>query len=288
MMQGNALPALTSSALWGGADFSGGMAVGASGGDLRAALRVIVLSHASTLCVLLLIVLLRGEGVPHGRLLLWGLAAGLNSAVALTAFYIALARGAMGASAAVSGVLAAAIPAIVSITVEGRPSTLRLAGFLVAVVAIWMIAAGPRDEGASKSTLPLAVVAGVGFGIYFVALRMTNPLGVFMPMILSRVVSLTLCGAMLCVLALRGSSSDGVMNRRAIAWALGAGVLDTSGNGLFVLATRMGRLDVAAVLASLYPAATILLAWWLLKERLARRQVLGMAMAVGAVAMITV
>jgi drug/metabolite transporter (DMT)-like permease len=72
-----------------------------------------------------------------------------------------------------------------------------------------------------------------------------------------------------------------------VVWALGAVLLDTSGNLLFIAATRAGRLDVAAVLASLYPASTILLAAWMLRERPTRRQGLGMAVAAAAVVMIT-
>lgn len=288
MIQMNALMALGAALLWGGGDFSGGMGVGAAGGKTGAALRVVMLSHISSFSVLLLIVLLRNEGLPHGRLLLWGLLAGVCGGVALTCFYMALSRGAMGASAAVSGLLAAAIPAVVSMVVEGSPSVLRLGGFVVAALAIWMIAAGPAGQHAERSTMMLATIAGVGFGVYFVALRMANPLGVFMPMALARVGSLITCGVMLLVLAARGATGGGVMNRKAALWAVAAGALDTTGNLLFVAATRVGRLDVAAVLASLYPASTIVLAGWLLKEKLSQRQWFGMAVAAGAVVMIAV
>jgi drug/metabolite transporter (DMT)-like permease len=81
--------------------------------------------------------------------------------------------------------------------------------------------------------------------------------------------------------------AGGRLTRLAISWALGAALLDTSGNLLFIAATRAGRLDVAAVLASLYPASTILLAAWMLREKPTRRQGLGMAVAAAAVVMIT-
>jgi drug/metabolite transporter (DMT)-like permease len=287
MIHFNALLALASAVLWGGGDFSGGMGVGAAGGKTGSALRVVMLSHISSFAVLLMIVLLRHEGMPHGALLGWGLLAGFCGGISLTSFYMALSRGAMGASAAVSGLLAAAIPAVVSIAVEGAPTALRIAGFLLAAAAIWMIAAGPAAPGAARSTLPLAIVAGIGFGVYFVALRMANPLGVFMPMALARVGSLITCGVIFLFLAMRGQTGGEAMNSKAVWWALGAGALDTSGNLLFVAATRVGRLDVAAVLASLYPASTIVLAGWLLHERLSRRQWVGMAIAACAVVMIT-
>ena len=88
---------------------------------------------------------------------------------------------------------------------------------------------------------------------------------------------------------LRGEERrEPVMTKRVVMWALATALLDTSGNLLFIAATRAGRLDVAAVLASLYPASTILLAAWTLKERPTRRQGLGMAVAAVAVVMITV
>jgi drug/metabolite transporter (DMT)-like permease len=90
-------------------------------------------------------------------------------------------------------------------------------------------------------------------------------------------------------MSLRGGVGERVrMTRTVVAWALTAVLLDTSGNLLFIAATRAGRLDVAAVLASLYPASTILLAAWTLRERPTRRQGWGMVVAAAAVVMITV
>jgi drug/metabolite transporter (DMT)-like permease len=287
----NALMALAAAAAWGGGDFSGGMGVKTSGGSTRAAVRIIVLAHVASLAVLACVIFLHHEPLPHGALLGWSLLAGVAVAVSLTAFYIALSRGEMGVSAAISGLLAAAIPAVVSTLLEGAPGLLKLAGFALALAAIWVIAAGPSPENAGgRGTLGLAILAGVGFGIYFVALRMANPLGVVMPTTLARVGSLATCGVML--LALRVGGNEGRSAWRlgpvAMGWALAAAVLDTGGNLLFVGATRLGRLDVAAVLGSLYPAGTILLAAWRLHERPTRRQVVGMVMALVAVVMISV
>ena len=232
MVHGNALLALAAAVLWGGGDFSGGMAVKSAGGTMGAALRVILLSHVVSLGILLILAWVRGDAFPHGAALAWGLSAGAMAGIALACFYVALSRGAMGASAALSGLLAAAIPAAVSAGGEGSPGLVRLVGFLVAGAAIWLIAAGPNPE---------AKAGGEKF-------RLT---------------------------------------RVMMAWTMGAVLLDTAGNLLFIAATRAGRLDVAAVLASLYPASTILLAAWTLHERPTRRQGLGMAVAAAAVVMIT-
>ena len=288
----NVLPALLAALLWGGGDFSGGMGVKHAGGTLRAALRIVLLSHFTSFSFLLLTAWLRHDPFPHGAPLFWGIGAGVAGGLSLTAFYIALSRGAMGASAAISGLLAAAIPAAVSIASSGSPGLLRLAGFVIAGASIWIIAAGPNPENepsasAGNSTLWLAILSGAGFGIYFVALNFAGSSGLIWPMATARMGSLTTCTLLLLISSARLPSEPLRLPRLAIVWALSTALLDTSGNLLFIAATRAGRLDIAAVLASLYPASTILLAAWTLRERPTRRQTLGMAIAAAAVVMIT-
>jgi drug/metabolite transporter (DMT)-like permease len=296
----NALIALAAAALWGGGDFCGGMGVKQAGGSTKAALRFVVMSHCISFAVLLVILVVLHRPVPLGAPALWAVAGGVAGGVGLTAFYIALSRGAMGAAAAVSGLLAAAVPAVVSSAMEGAPRALTLAGFGMAAAAIWMIAAGdsPENQDHSSASLALAAFGGVAFGVYFVALRMANPLGLVAPMAIARVGSLAVCGLLLGAMAICGGTSERQTRRTLrtprfakviwplLPWALGVALMDTGGNVMFVAATRLGRLDVAAVLASLYPAGTILLAAWHLHERPTWRQVAGMAAALAAVVMI--
>ncbi len=129
----------------------------------------------------------------------------------------------------------------------------------------------------------LAIAAGAGFGFYFVALKYAGGAGPVWPMAMARMGSISTCG--LILLALRGAETVRV-TRRVMVWVLSTALFDTTGNLLFVAATRAGRLDVAAVLASLYPASTILLAAWMLKERPTKRQGWGMVVAAGAVVLI--
>lgn len=304
-MQGNIVLGLLAALFWGGGDFSGGMSAKNAGGTLPATLRVILLSHFVSFSILATIAMLRGDSFPHGAPLVWGLVTGVAGGLSVAAFYIALARGAMGIAAAVSGLLAAAIPALVTMWSEGSPGTLHLIGFLVVGVAVWLIAAAPSgvlEDGAapSASTMLLAILAGAGFGIYFIALKQAGAAGVAWPMATARIGSLTMCSLLLGFLALRQEDTAATkqladlpeaskpgLTRVAVLWALSTAVLDTSGNLFFLSATRVGRLDVAAVLASLYPASTILLAAWILKERFSRRQGFGMAIAAVAVVLIT-
>jgi len=292
LLHGNALLALMAAALWGGGDFSGGMGVKRAGGSMGAAVRVVLLSHTMSFTVLLAVSLFRGSPFPQGAPLWWGLGAGLTAGISLTCFYIALSRGAMGASAALSGLLAAAIPAAVSAVSEGSPGWLRMAGFAVAGVAIWMIAAGPNEEAtpASRGTFWLAMVGGVGFGVYFVALKFAGTAGIVWSLATARMGSLSICTLMLVGMMARGevaASEKAQITRGVVLWAAATALLDTTGNLLFIAATQAGRLDVAAVLASLYPASTILMAAWMLRERPTRRQGLGMAAAAVAVVMVT-
>lgn len=285
--------ALAAAVLWGFGDFSGGMGVKRAGGSVAAALRIILISHTTSLCGLLLVLWIRRDDLLHGRPVLWALAAGIAGGLSLAAFYIALSRGSMGASAAVSGLLAAALPATLSSFVEGSPGLLRLAGFAIAGIAIWMIAAGPADptRPVAADTMFLAIGAGGGFGVYFIALRMAGATGgsVLWPMTVARVGSLSTCALLVAVLSLTRARWAGPsrITRSVVFWSLLTAVGDTTGNLLFLAATRAGRLDIAAVLASLYPASTILLAGALLKERPSARQGWGMAVAAIAVVLIT-
>jgi uncharacterized membrane protein len=291
----NAVFGLLAALFWGGGDFSGGMGAKHAGGTLGGALRVILLSHTASLSILLTIALLRGDSFPHGAQLLWGISAGVIGGLSLAFFYIALARGAMGAAAAISGLLAAAVPAVLTIAAEGSPGTLHLTGFAVAGIAIWMVAAAPTgvlESPALKpaaSTMLLAIAAGAGFGLYFIALKHAAAAGVVWPMATARMGSITTCTLFAHCLTLtnRRPAARIKLAKPAILWALSTALLDTCGNLLFISATRAGRLDVAAVLASLYPASTILLAGLVLKERFSRRQGIGMAIAAVAVVMIT-
>jgi drug/metabolite transporter (DMT)-like permease len=282
-LAGNALLALAAAGFWGVGDFSGGMGVKTAGGSVGAALRVVILSHITSFTLLVIAAFALGDAFPHGRLLAWGLAAGVAGGLSLSAFYIALSRGGMGTSSAISGVLAAAVPAAVAMVADGAPGWRKGVGFLVAGVAIWMIAAGDSAQE-QASTAWLAIGAGAGFGLYFVALKYAGAAGVIWPMATARMGSISTCAVIL--LALRGAGSVRI-TRQVMQWVLATALFDTTGNLIFIAATRAGRLDVAAVLASLYPASTILLAAWRMKERPTRRQGWGMAVAGVAVVLVS-
>ncbi len=284
--------ALLAAAFWGMGDFSGGMSVKSapSGANpIGAALRVVLFSHLTSFTILTILASSLHQPLPQGASLVWAITAGILGGLSLTAFYIALAHGAMGASAAISGLLAAAIPSTLAILLNGSPGLHRLVGFLIAATAIWLIAAGPAETEA-RSTILLATLAGIGFGLYFVAIKYagahSSPLWT---MAFARTGSISTCALTLFAFRVAGKPTGPVpIPSRMILWILSTALFDTSGNLLFVFATRAGRLDIASVLASFYPAGTILLAAATLGERPTRRQLSGMAVATAAVVLITI
>jgi len=234
-----------------------------------------------------------GDAFPHGTPVAWGVFGGVISGVSLVAFYMALAKGHMGSAAAVSGLLCAAVPAVVSGFTEGAPGWNRLLGFLLAGAAIWLIASSAEGAAsASRSAIVLSTLSGVGFGVYFVSLKYAGAAGVLWPMGLSRIGSASTAAILLVAMSLWPSSERSASSVRAnlwllLAWIAAGAALDSGGNVSFLAATRLGRLDVAAVLASIYPASTILLAAIFLKEQTTRQQKMGMVLALPAVVLIT-
>ena len=287
----NAVFGLLAAALWGGGDFAGSAAVKRMGSTVRGALLVVLVGHVLSLITVTLLAVLHGESFVGGAPLWWGIAGGAISSVSLVAFYIALSTGHMGSAAAVSGLLCAAVPAVASGFMEGAPGVTRLLGFMLAGAAIWLIAsASDADHTASRRAMVLSTLGGIGFGIYFTALKFASAAGVLWGMAAARTGSAGTAAVVLVLLALfRFREAGEIAPRRGLtlAWIVGGAALDTGGNLSFLAATRAGRLDVAAVLSSLYPAGTILLAAWLLHETTSRQQKVGMLLALPAVVLIT-
>lgn len=266
---------LTSAAAWGAGDFCGGLA------SKRAPLLgVLVVGYATGVVLVAAAALLTGEAAPPAVALGWALAAGVSGTVGLGALYRGLAIGRMAVVAPVSAVLSAALPVAWGAATDGLPPAARLAGFALALLGIWLVA---RTGGGApdRQGLALALLAGCGFGAFLVLMGRAGGAGPFWPLAAARTTSLAI---VLAVALLRGGPWS--PPRRALPVVLLSGVLDAGGNAFFVLASRAGRLDVAAVLSSLYPASTMLLAALLLRERVSRAQGLGIAAVLGAIVLI--
>jgi drug/metabolite transporter (DMT)-like permease len=268
---------LASALSWGAGDFSGGLAT-----KRAPVFGVLAIGHAVGLLLLIALALVWGEPLPSATYLGWGLAAGLAGAVGLASLYRALAVGQMGMVAPVSAVLTAALPALFAILTEGMPGALKLAGFGLALLGIWLIA-GTGASGGARHGLGLALLSGCGFGTFFILVHRAGANAVFWPLAAARIGSLGL----VLPIAL-GRRQFPQPDRRVLVPVLLSGALDVAGNAFFVLAGQAGRLDVAAILASLYPASTVLLAALLLGERVMRVQVVGIVAALAAIALIAI
>ncbi len=272
---------LASAAVWGAGDFSGGLAT--KRGNVYV---VVTLSQVVGLVCLLVLALLLEGALPPARDLFFGALAGLAGVVGILALYSGLARGRMGVVAPTTAVLSASIPVIVGIFTEGVPPVLVLAGFGLAVTAVWLLSGGGKAGGIRRDELGLALLAGMGFSLFFVFIDRISIGVVFWPLTVARVASVPLL--FMFLLSRHWPSAKWELPARRVLPIIAlSGILDSGGNYFFALATQSGRLDIAAVLASLYPASTVLLARLVLKETLGRRQWLGVAMALVALVLIT-
>jgi drug/metabolite transporter (DMT)-like permease len=189
----------------------------------------------------------------------------------------------MGVVAPLSAVLSALLPAGVGMLTEGLPVPLQVAGIGLALPAVWLVFSGGEHGRAKTNELLLGLGAGLSFGVYFILIAQVSSRSVFWPLVAARLVSLIVM--LVLVLFMKPTPKPTL---RSLPLISAAGLLDSSGNVFFALATRAGRLDIAAVLASLYPAATVLLATWLLHERLGRSQWLGVTLALAAIVLLSI
>jgi drug/metabolite transporter (DMT)-like permease len=208
--------------------------------------------------------------------------AGLAGAVGLVAFYQALAVGRMGIVAPIAAMLSAALPVLFGVLIEGLPGPLQLIGFVLAFIAVGLISGLGVAKGSTRG-LGLALLAGLGFGSFFILISRVSHGAVFWPLAAARLSSLLF---LLAVVLFRRQK---ILPAKSV-WPVVflAGALDVAGNVFFVLATHAGRLDVAAILSSLYPAVTVLLAIIILKERVTRLQAIGIVIALVAIPLISV
>jgi drug/metabolite transporter (DMT)-like permease len=243
--------------------------------------RVVAVAHGCGLIAMLAMAWLTREVIPPQSELLWGAFAGFAGAFGIAALYKALAVGRMGVVAPIASVVTAILPVLIGIRSEGMPDRLQLFGFVLALFSIWLVAR-PNEEVGSSRGLGLAVLAGVLFGLFLVAGKQAGHHGVFWPLVAARVVSTVL---MLVIVAVAPRDQRPL---RSVLWPMViSGLLDSAGNALFIAATRHGRLDVAAVLSSLYPASTVVLARVLLKEKISKSQSAGIVGALVAVVLIS-
>jgi drug/metabolite transporter (DMT)-like permease len=267
------LLALGSSLVWGTADFAGGSLT-----KRLPAFAVTVVSQAAGFVALIAVVAVRGE--VGWRSFSFGLLAGLGGGAGLAAFYRALSLGTMSVVSPIAA-CGALVPFLLSLATGERPSTIAVAGAAAALGGAVLASLDERrgDSPERARAVVLAVVAAVALGlfVYFLGLgtREGDPISTLMG---ARVASL---GLLMALAGVRGSTLR--LPRSALGAVAAVGLADVVANGLFVYATAHGLLSLVAVLGSLYPVVTVLLAHVLLGERLTRAQQFGIAVALAGV-----
>lgn len=315
------LLALGAALAYGASDFLGGRA------STRAHFAVVSTVAAGTALLIALVAAPLVGGTLSGRPLVWGTLSGVGSGMGTLFLYRGLARARVAVVAPTSGVLAAALPSAVAIALGERPAPLAVVGLVLALPAVWLISGGGSDRssasdgspdgssdfsgsdgspGAGRLRRPSGVIdgvlAGFGFGLLFLALDRAGDSAGLWPLATGQAVAFVLVGviALRMLHSLRESGAVSVPAPEAVAtpapragvwswWhlAVATGGLGSVATLLFYASTTSGLLTIAAVLTSLYPAGTIVLARLVLDERISRRQALGLALAGVAVVLIT-
>ena len=272
---------LLSSVLWGLSDYLGGLKSRSFPVPV-----VLALMYLASLTVMLVFVAARGEGPPPADNVLAALGAGIVGIAGLSAFYRALAIGTMSIVAPIAST-GVALPVIVGLIGGDDPGAVRSIGLALAVVGV-VLASREDDEGAADAgrrrlSIVLAIVAGVGFGSYFVLAEIGSSGDVGWALVLSRTSAFPLIAAVAVVALRRGGARPA---GAALATLAGIGLLDLGANFCFNYASTLGELSSVAVASSLYPVTTVMLAAVWLGERVQGVQRAGVVVALAGVVMI--
>ena len=292
---------LLAALLYGAADFIGGLASRRS-----STFSVVVISQAAGLLLFFILLPLLPHAAAARSDFGWGLAAGVSGGIGIVLLYRGLAIGRMSMVSPVTAVLAALIPLAAGLLRHERPSALSLTGVALALVAVVLVSASqhpsePAPHGGERGLDPTAgqplararilgtwppglieaLLSGVAIGGFLLFLAQSSHSAGLWPLAAARVSSIVLFSVI--ALAARRPLKP---QPRSLTPIVGAGVLDMSANACYLLATRHGLLSLVVVLASLYPASTVLLARLVLNERLTSTQMAGVGCSLAAIALI--
>jgi uncharacterized membrane protein len=243
---------------------------------------VVLVSQVVGMTIALVIALVSGETPMLPADAFWSVLAAVAGGVGITSLYHGLAVGRMGIVAPITGVMAALIPVGAGIVLEGIPPTLVVVGIVLAIAAVVLVSRVPDDgRHTGPSGLRFALIAGVGIGAFSIFLAQLSDGHVFGPLALIRGVE----GLMLIVV-IAVTRSPWRAPGRLLPAMTAVGALDMAGNGFFVLAVQAGSLAIAAVLSSLYPVTTVILATVFLRERVTPSHAVGIGLAAAAIACI--
>jgi drug/metabolite transporter (DMT)-like permease len=275
--------ALLAALVYGISDFVGGLTA-------RRVKAITVLLYSYPVGALLMVALLPVFPGPISAVTLWwGLAGGVAGFVGVLSMYTALAMAPMNIVSPITAVCSAAIPVVAGVLDGERPGAFAWYGIALGLVAVSLVSRGPHDDSSVLAgrrrtrtrAVILALVAGAGFGGYFICLARADADSGLWPVVLARVSA----SALTIPVAIRMRAFHSLGGRLLLLAGL-AGVLDAVANLLFLLAAREGLLSLASVITSLYPAGTVLLAAVLLRERTSLAQRIGFGIAVASILLV--
>ena len=276
--------ALASALGYGGSDYAAGLATRAA-----SVIAVTILGEAASVATLLLVVPWVSTEFPSWLSVAWAAAAGLGGVTGAMALYLGFRHAAFSVAGPLSAVASAGFSVLAGLLFGEHPSTLALAGIAVALPAIVAVSASPGGgPGSGEPSHQAAgalygLVAGAGFAVLFIGLNRSGSRHDLWPPVIAQLIGLT-------ALCLVGAVSRQLRPppRRAAWLAVLAGVTGGAGTACYFIATHEGLLAVTAVITSLYPGSTILLARVLLGERLTKIRLAGLGLAAASVALIAV
>jgi uncharacterized membrane protein len=225
-----------------------------------------------------------GVGARSGALL-WGAASGLGSGAGTLALYQGFAVGRMTIVATLSAILAAVVPALVGVATGDTLHGATLVGVVIAIPAIALVSwhSEASERGAARTSVGYGLLAGLAFALLFIGLDRAGTRSGAWPLIPSELVGLVV----LVPFGVRAYARVGRPPSRDLGLIVGVGVIGGLAGLLFLAATGHGQLAIVAVVTSLYPAFTVLLARVLLAEHWSRTQVIGLAVAAAAIVLVS-
>ncbi len=270
---------LASAIIWGAGDFSGGLATKRNNVYI-----VVLIGHAVGLALMVTLALLFGESIDRPLDLLWGALAGLGGMVGVLLFYSSLARSSMGVVAPIAAIATVVLPTLIGIVQDGFPPLSTMLGFLLALIAIWFLAGAGDFSAITGRDLLLPALAGGGFALFIIFIDQVSSGAVFWPLSAARLASVSF----LSIFILLRQQQTKLPQVRDLPAIICSGLFDAGGNTFLALATQVGRLDIASILSSLYPASTVVLARIILKEKLTKLQLIGVVLALIALILIAI
>lgn len=273
------LLAFASALVYGVGDYCGGRA-----SRHQASIVVAVVGQVVSLCLVITAVLVMGTPAPEVATWWWSIAGGVVGALGIVGLYHGFAHGDISVVAPTSAVVGAVVPVAVGLGLGERPSVLALFGIAIAVTAVALVsgAVGTHQHNTPPRIVALAVGVGACFGLLFVALDRTDPDSGMWPLVIARLASVPMLLAVGALARVRVAPQT-----PSLQIAVVAGVFDVGANVLYLLAVRGGMLAIVSVVASLYPATTVALAFGIDKERVTRWQAIGLGAAGLALVMVS-